>query len=253
MYRDPADGLEVSRIRIAALADDARLLIAATVVPFAFGGFAILPTAEALALALALYGTAGVAVVYFAARAGVLRRFGPANQVTWLRVALTAAVAGALAETDRPELVNWWIIGALAGLALALDGVDGWLARRNAQSSAFGARFDMEIDAALILVLSLLIGLSGKTGMWIVAAGALRYLFAMAGWIWPALTQSLPPSRLRRAVCAIQVGALLACLLPVVNGLAATVIGGAALAILCFSFARDILWLVAAPINRNPV
>ena len=38
----------------------------------------------------------------------------------------------------------------------ALDGVDGWLARRSGIASAFGARFDMEIDALLILVLAVL-------------------------------------------------------------------------------------------------
>ena len=49
-------------------------------------------------------------------------------------------------------------MAALAGFALALDGVDGHLARRFDQVSDFGARFDMEVDAALILVLC--IGLS---------------------------------------------------------------------------------------------
>ena len=59
---------------------------------------------------------------------------------------------------------------------------------------------------ALILVLSLLIGVSDKTGLWIIAAGALRYVFVAAGRVWPVLTKPLPPSNRRRAVCAIQVG-----------------------------------------------
>jgi len=253
MYREPPITNGSGRFGLAGLADDARLIIAATMVPVAIAGLEILPTKAALALTLAIYGIVGAAVLFFAARAGILRRFGPANQVTWLRVALTAVVAGALATMDRPELLNWWVLGAMTGAALALDGIDGWLARRTAQSTAFGARFDMEIDAALILVLSLLIGLSGKTGMWIVAAGVLRYLFVLAGWIWPMLTRPLPPSRRRRAVCAVQVGALVACLLPIVTGVAATLIGGVALAILCLSFAWDILWLLRQPTNRNAV
>jgi phosphatidylglycerophosphate synthase len=40
---------------------------------------------------------------------------------------------------------------------LALDGLDGWLARRFGLASAYGARFDMEVDGFLILVLALLV------------------------------------------------------------------------------------------------
>lgn len=237
--------------RFSAAADDARIAIAAAAIPLAVVGAAILPTGPTVALALVLYGIAGVAVLYYASRTGFLLRFGPANRVTWLRAGLTAIIAGTLAAAGTPALVDWWFLGALAGFALALDGVDGWLARRHGLSSPFGARFDMETDAALILVLSLLIGLSGKTGLWIIAAGALRYGFVAAGWVWPVLTQPLPPSNRRRAVCAIQVGALLVCLLPVVTNGMATVIGGVALAILCLSFGRDILWLLHRPLHQS--
>ena len=40
----------------------------------------------------------------------------------------------------------WWVIG-LTALMGALDGLDGWLARRTGMTSEFGARFDMETDA----------------------------------------------------------------------------------------------------------
>jgi multidrug efflux pump subunit AcrA (membrane-fusion protein) len=43
-----------------------------------------------------------------------------------------------------------------------LDGVDGWLARRHEIASRFGARFDMEVDALLILALSVLAGCGEK-------------------------------------------------------------------------------------------
>ena len=42
--------------------------------------------------------------------------------------------------------------------ALALDGVDGQVARRTGTASELGARFDMEVDAFLILVLSVAAG-----------------------------------------------------------------------------------------------
>ena len=44
-------------------------------------------------------------------------------------------------------------IVVLSTLALVLDVVDGWVARRTRTSTAFGARFDGEVDAFLILVL----------------------------------------------------------------------------------------------------
>ena len=251
MFRDQTIAAENGWRRIFAVADDARVTMALLAIPLMVIGVAVLPTGPAITLALALYAIAGGMVLYFAVRTGNMQRFGPANRVTWLRTGLTTIIAGALAVADTPALLNWWIIGALAGAALALDGLDGWLARHHAVSCPFGARFDMETDAALILVLSLLIGVSDKTGLWIIAAGALRYVFVAAGRVWPVLTKPLPPSNRRRAVCAIQVGALLACLLPVVTNDMATVIGGMALAILCLSFGRDILWLLHRPLNQN--
>ncbi|MEX2618527.1 MAG: CDP-alcohol phosphatidyltransferase family protein [Alphaproteobacteria bacterium] len=247
MYRDRLTASGNRWLRVSAIANDARLMVALTALPVILLGAAVLPTWDTFILTLAMYGLAAIALMFCAARAGQMLRFGHANRVTWIRVALTVIVAGALAGTDTPTLVNWWVIAALAGVALALDGIDGYLARRYAACTTFGARFDMETDAALILVLSLLIGLSDKTGLWILAVGALRYIFVAAGWIWPRLTRPLPYSAFRRAVCAIQVGALVICLLPVVTSNAATVIGGIALTMLCLSFGRDTLWLAAGP------
>ena len=63
---------------------------------------------------------------------------------------------------------------ALATVALVLDGVDGRVARRTGTVSAFGARFDMEVDAFLILVLSVCV--AAQVGWWVLAigSGALR-------------------------------------------------------------------------------
>src|SRR5205085_2332105 len=106
---------------------------------------------------------------------------------------------------------------AAAILATLLDGIDGWLARRSGMSSAFGARFDMEVDALLIMALSLLAWTYGKAGAWVIASGLLRYLFAVSGWIWPWMERPLEPSRRRQTVCVIQIVALISVMLPAVT------------------------------------
>ena len=60
---------------------------------------------------------------------------------------------------------------AAAGLAATvLDGLDGWLARRAGMASAFGARFDVEVDALLIQALAILTWRYGKAGPWVLLA-----------------------------------------------------------------------------------
>ena len=52
----------------------------------------------------------------------------------------------------------------LAAVALALDPADGWLARRTGTASALGARFDGEVDAFLILALSVYVAPGSARG-----------------------------------------------------------------------------------------
>lgn len=71
-----------------------------------------------------------------------------------------------------------------AGLMLmaffALDGLDGMLARRSGQSSEFGAEFDMETDAFMTAVASLVAVDVGCVGRWMLLVGGMRYLFVVA-------------------------------------------------------------------------
>src|SRR4051794_28317570 len=81
---------------------------------------------------------------------------GPADWITLLRAELACAVAAlavTAALTGRTGPVVATMV-ALTVVAVVLDGVDGRVARRTGTVSAFGARFDMEVDAFLILVLS---------------------------------------------------------------------------------------------------
>ena len=100
-----------------------------------------------------------------------LKRVGPANQVPLSRLALTAMLGGLLGESS-PAIA--WVAAAIAASILLLDGVDGWLARRGGWTSAFGARFDMETDALLILFMAALCWQLDKAGAWILLSGTLR-------------------------------------------------------------------------------
>jgi phosphatidylglycerophosphate synthase len=168
-------------------------------------------------------------------------RFGAANQITTLRAILVALVAGLVGE-PRLAAVAVAAVGASIAVTL-LDGVDGWLARRDGIASRFGARFDMEIDALLILALSVLAWRHDKAGAWVVLSGVLRYAFVAAGAVTPWLRGALPPSRRRQTICVIQIAALTLVMLPAVQPPPSTLIAAVALGALAASFLIDIVWL----------
>jgi len=172
-------------------------------------------------------------------RAHPFERFGIANQITLGRVAVTALLAGLIGEAATPSVA--WLAVILGGIAAALDAVDGPLARATGTSSAFGARFDMETDALLVLVLAALAWQLGKAGPWVLASGLARYAFVAAGWTLPWMQRPLEPSQRRKTVCAVQMAALVAAL--ALDPPASALVAAAALALLCYSFAADTLRL----------
>lgn len=168
-------------------------------------------------------------------------RFGPANQVTAARAGMVALVGALLAEPNTSAAAT---AACLTGiLVAALDGLDGWLARRSGTASPFGARFDMEVDALLILALSLLAWQYGKAGAWIVLAGLLRYMFVAGGWVAPWLARPLDASFRRKAVCVLQIAGSCVILLPVVPAALSAPTGAVLLAVLSWSFLVDVLRL----------
>jgi len=180
-------------------------------------------------------------------------RFGPANAATTLRLALVALLAAAVGEAHTTTLA--WAATAVALVASALDGLDGWLARHSALSSAFGARFDMETDALLILVLSVLAWRWDRAGAWVLACGLMRYAFVAGAWAWPWLDRPLPPSWRRKFVCVVQIVGLALVVAPVGIDLVrsgttapfplAPGVAAITLAMLTWSFAVDVWWLAA--------
>jgi phosphatidylglycerophosphate synthase len=165
-------------------------------------------------------------------------QFGPANQITAVRALLVALIAGLIGEPPHPIIAV-----SLALIVTVLDGVDGWLARRTRMGSAFGARFDVEIDALLILVLATLTWRYGKAGPWVLASGLLRYAFVAAGRVLPWMRAPLTPSLRGKIVCVIQIVSLMVAILPAVPPSVSSFVAGAALAALAYSFLVDTMRL----------
>jgi phosphatidylglycerophosphate synthase len=167
-------------------------------------------------------------------------RLGPADRVTLARGTLAVGVAALVADSFA-EPVSVILLVALAAVALALDAVDGQVARHTRTASELGGHLDAEVDSFLILVLSVYVARSA--GAWVLAIGAARYAFLAAGYLLPWLRASLPPRDWRKVVCATQ-GVVLtvaaAAVLPTAITDAAL---GVALVLLAESFGRDVWWL----------
>ncbi|SDR28110.1 Phosphatidylglycerophosphate synthase [Thermostaphylospora chromogena] len=186
----------------------------------------------------------GLAVSVLLARAACrrgVRALGPADRVTLVRAGLVGVCTALVVSGWGGGAAPAGLITAVAAAALLLDAVDGHVARRTGTASALGARFDMEVDAYLILLLS--VQVAGRAGAWVVVIGAMRYAFVAAGWALPWLRAALPPRRSRKVTAAVQ-GVVLAAAAseafsPSVTALAA----GLALTMLTWSFGRDVRWL----------
>jgi phosphatidylglycerophosphate synthase len=170
---------------------------------------------------------------------------GPADVVTLARALLVGGVTAIVAE----GLLTGWTataaLVALASVALVLDAVDGKVARRTGTVSPVGARFDMEVDAFLVLVLSIHVAVI--VGPWALAIGGMRYVFVAAGRLLPWLRGPVPPSYLAKTVAAVQGVVLVVAssgLLPLPVTVALVAV---ALTLLVWSFARTVwqLWPAA--------
>lgn len=166
-------------------------------------------------------------------------RLGWANAVTATRSTLVAIITGLVAASFVAPIPVALLVGLVVP-ALVLDAVDGWVARRTGTMSELGARFDMEVDAFLLLVLSAYV--APILGLWVLAIGLMRYVFVAAGWVLPWLRLRLPYRYWRKVVTAAQGITLALAASGLVPELAGVVVG-LALVLLLESFGRDVVWL----------
>ncbi|MEU5513549.1 CDP-alcohol phosphatidyltransferase family protein [Streptomyces griseoaurantiacus] len=205
---------------------------------------AVLGTATGMSPAGWLTGLAFALATWAVLTRAVLRSrltsFGPANRVTLGRATLVGGVTALVAESFETAPPVTLFVG-LTAIALILDGVDGKVARRTGTSSVLGARFDMEVDAFLILVLSVYVSMS--MGPWVLLIGAMRYLFVAAARFQPWLDAPLPHSMARKTVAAYQGIALLAAASGWLPYQVSALLVSSALGWLVWSFGRDVGWL----------
>ena len=171
--------------------------------------------------------------------------------VTVVRGALLAVTAG-FVFLPMPLGARGFIPAIAYSLASLLDHVDGRLARALDRTTRLGEKLDMELDAAGILIASLLAIHYGKIPSWYLAVGLARYAFVL-GIVWrrhrSKTVVELDPNSLRRVLAGVQMAYLSVALWPPipseVSFFVAPLFGGATLAM----FARD-WWHVACDVSQ---
>jgi phosphatidylglycerophosphate synthase len=167
-------------------------------------------------------------------------RLGRASWVTLARATLVVGVAALVVDSfehDTPVA----LLVTPAAVALALDAADGWLARRTGTVTALGARFDGEVDAFLILALSVYV--APVLGAWVLAIGAARYVFLAGEWLLPWMRAPIPPRRWRKLVAAMQGVVLTLAAAGILPRALAQALLAAALALLAASMGQCVGWL----------
>ena len=212
------------------------LLIAGLAVAVSRSGAALSPVAWAVGVACGLITNAALSRGLSHYRT---ERLTPADWVTLVRATLTVGVAALIADSFARDVPTALLV-TLAAVALALDAVDGWVARRT-RSATLGAHFDAEVDAFLIFILSVYV--ARFAGAWVLAIGVARYAFLAAGWPLRWMRAELPPRFWRKTVAAVQGVVLAVAASQLLSAAATRIVLAVALALLAESFGRDVWWL----------
>jgi phosphatidylglycerophosphate synthase len=101
----------------------------------------------------------------------------------------------------------------------------------------------MEVDSVFALVLAALAVVVGGAPWIVLLLGLPRYLFFIAGAIWPWLYDPLPPRYSGKVVAVIQMITLIVLQLPWLPHALSIALTAGVLAALGWSFGRDIVWL----------
>ncbi len=96
--------------------------------------------------------------------------FGWSNFVTIVRLVILIVLYA------NVSIIDFWLIASILLFILVLDGIDGYLARKLNQESAFGKYLDMESDAYYVCLVSAHLFLTDLMPIWILLVGGSRYI-----------------------------------------------------------------------------
>lgn len=180
---------------------------------------------------------------------------GHGNRITLMRGWLIAATAGFL-PLPHANLNPWlmFVPAALYTAAALGDALDGYVARRQQQTTRLGAELDTVLDAFGLLVAPLLAVFYGKLHISYLLVSMAYYLF-QGGIYWRARHSRavfpLPPSRLRRPLAGLQMALVAAALWPPLPAEWTRALGLILMMPLLLGFCRD--WLhVSGRLGAHP-
>jgi phosphatidylglycerophosphate synthase len=241
-----------------ALEQEVRLVVTRSL-GLAFAAIPLPVLGGAVHTAAALSGLALFACLLLAVERGLAihhphPRLGAANRITLARAAIACLIAARAIEPVELGTSERWLLAAIAGAGLLLDGADGWAARRQGLASDFGARFDTEVDAFAILILAIVVAKAHAVPHWVLVIGGMRYFYLAATAAFSLLREPLPrrpiADRRRKTIAVIQSGGLIVALVPATPADWASAVCAAALGLLVYSFAADVVILRSTRLHR---
>ncbi len=146
---------------------------------------------------------------------GYVGSLGLANGITLARAALLAGVSGFVVVDPAGALA--WGPALGYGVAVALDAVDGTVARSIGTETRLGERLDMAVDTTGFVIAPLVAVVWELLPVWYLSLSAARYCYRGGLFLWRRSGRSvgpLPPSRLRRPLAALQMVFLTVALFP---------------------------------------
>lgn len=158
---------------------------------------------------------------------------GPANWITVSRFIIIAYVLTFFEVLPLPVLVS------LVSIAVLMDVLDGYIARRTHTQSAFGALFDMEVDSFYVIAMGLYFYFTTDFGLWLLIPGCIRYVYDIVRIVF--VDEKFEPQRQSLAVFLAGFNFVLliaALMLPSDLSLLVLLIS---LMVVCFSFSRSFL------------
>jgi len=172
-------------------------------------------------------------------------RLGTANRITLLRGWLIGATAGFLAILPfQAHAGLLYVPAVLYTVAAALDGLDGYVARRQQQTTRLGTELDTVMDAFGLLIAPLVAVFTGKLPAVYLLVSAAYYLFQW-GIRWRQQrgrpVYALPPSQVRRYLAGAQMVLVALALWPPLPGSVTHWLSIALMIPLLLGFCRD--WL----------